>query len=383
MAIGSLSDLFNSSQGRMVRRVATPPPPNTPVVPYKGTVSRISELATDKYAMGNPSLNRAISSPARGGLSSGGKYGGFFSATDQQAAIEGSAINLRENVGPDLQAKAEAFYKKIDPMYGEASKGPSRYYMKPGMSQMPGVDPNRTNVTQGGYIDKIVNPSREYANKLNDWYQTQSAPAQEYMGTAQRIAATPLSQLAAQTAVAGYGMNPDLATSKFANLDYEYLKRTRDAQSINEYGVPYDEFKAKQDDLLYGTSEKKLALQDERVASAELDRVTGLGSKYLSATTGQTATQMYNILGKEFKFNNPQTKTEENTSGAFFAQQYSQYLRDGKSSEASTLLNSIPSDKQDLKRLLLAIQSVFTSKAGKSAIATMTYDPLSGLDVNP
>ena len=379
MGITSLSELFNASNGKMPQKVFAAATPQVPVTPFKGTASRISELATDKYAMGNPVLGRALSARSSGGLSSEGKYGGFFSATDQQAAIEGSAINLRENVGPNLQAKAEAFYKKIDPMYGEASKGPSRFFATPGMAQMPAVDPNRKNAIQGGYIDKIVNPSRQYANQLNDWYQTQSKPAQEYMGTAQRIASTPLSQLASQVATSAYGMNPDLATSKFSNLDAEYLKRTRDAASITEFGIPYEEQRAKEEDQLYGTTDKKIASANEAFASAELDKYTSLGSNYLSAATGQTAEQMYNIIDPGFYYQDPDTKQETATDGRWYTQQYAAYLADGDKEGASKLLNALPTDKQALKRLLLAMQSVFTAKAGKSAIATMTYDPLSGI----
>ena len=80
-------------------------------------------------------------------------------------------------------------------------------------------------------------------------------------------------------------MNPDLATSKFSNLDAEYLKRTRDAASITEFGIPYEEQRAKEEDQLYGTTDKKIASANEAFASAELDKYTSLVSNYLSAAT--------------------------------------------------------------------------------------------------
>jgi hypothetical protein len=368
--IGSYDSLLKASQGRMAPRVVTPPPA---VEPYSGgldSASRANSLAQAQMA-GGPSLLSGFNR-ASGGLSAKGKYSGFFSAGDQQAAIEGAAMDLKSDAAT-YRAKADAFMKKLDPVYGEASKGPSRAFTSQGTAQMPGVDPRRS-VTPGGYIDKIVNPSRKYANQLNDWYAQQSAPAVKYRATAEQIERTPISEFATQIATNSYGMNPDLARGKFANLDETYYKQQRDANSMANYGMPYDEYKAQQDELDFGTRDKKITAADEAFAARELDRVTGIGSNYLSATTGQTAQQMYAITSQQFKYTDPDDNKEKATTGERMVEQYGVYIDEGNMDAANKLLNAVPADKQSLRRLMEALQSVKLQKMGKAAVGTMTYE---------
>jgi hypothetical protein len=375
--LGSREELFNASQGRMAPRAAAAPSPV--IQPYTGgfdTASLTNNLAQTQLANGSsliPNIGRA-----NGGLSAKGKYGGFFSAGDEQAAIEGSARNIK-NSADTYRAKADAFMNKLNPIYTEAAAGPSRAFIHQGTSQMPGVNENQQSINPNGYIAKIVNPSRQYASQLNDWYAQQSAPAVKYKATADQIDRTGISSLATQIATSNFGMNPDLAAGKFAGLDKTYYTEQQDAKSMAEHGMPAAEWKAQNEDNLYGTSAKKIAAGDEQFASSELDKVTNLGSKYLSAATGQTAAQMYNVLDKKFTYTNPLNKTQEEANGTSLAAQYSQYITEGNGKAAQDLLNSIPADRQDLKRLLQAMQSVALMKFGKSAINTMTYNPLAGV----
>jgi hypothetical protein len=368
--IGSYDSLLKASQGRMAPRVVTPPPA---VEPYSGgldSASRANSLAQAQMA-GGPSLLSGFNR-ASGGLSAKGKYSGFFSAGDQQAAIEGAAMDLKGDAAT-YRAKADAFMKKLDPVYGEASKGPSRAFTSQGTAQMPGVDPRRS-VTPGGYIDKIVNPSRKYANQLNDWYAQQSAPAVKYRATAEQIERTPISEFATQIATNSYGMNPDLARGKFANLDETYYKQQRDANSIALNQMPYDEYKAQQEDLAFGTTNKKINSGIEAEAAASLDEISGVGSSFLSAATGQTAAQMYKVAESEFDFTDPKDNVKKRGDGLYVIQQYGVYLDEGKLDMAQDLLNAIPQERQDLKRLVQALQSVKLQKMGKAAVGTMTYE---------
>lgn len=374
MAIGSFESLSNAAQGRMAPRVITPPAPV--LEPYNGGVSggqQANALAQAKLSNGAGLVNF---NRGTGGLSSGGKYSGYFSAGDQQSAIEGSAINLKESAGT-YREKAQAYMNKLDPMYSEASKGPARYFQAQrggyNSSQMPGVDPRRP-VTPGGYVDKIVNPSRKYANQLNDWYTEQSTPALKYNAAAEQIDRTPISKYAEQIATSSYGMNPDLARGKFVGLDETYYKEQQNLKSLRENGMPYEQFKAQQEDDLYGTSAKKIKSGDENFASTELDKISGVGSKYLSATTGQTATQMYGAVNTKFKFKDPEDGQEKDTTGNYMLQQYGVYIDEGKMDAANQLLNAVPKDRQDLARLMKGLQSVKLQKMGKAAIGTMTYE---------
>jgi hypothetical protein len=99
----------------------------------------------------------------------------------------------------------------------------------------------------------------------------------------------------------------------------------------------------------------------------------------LAANTGQTAKQMYDVLQPQFEFVNPLTNVKEVGSGNYFAKQYSQYLRDGDEDSANTLLNSVPQDRQDLRRLLAAIRSVMLTKQGKSSLSAAQYEALAAV----
>jgi hypothetical protein len=354
----------------MAPRVVTPPPA---VEPYSGgldSASRANSLAQAQMA-GGPSLLGGFNR-ASGGLSAKGKYSGFFSAGDQEAAIIGAATDLKGDAAT-YRAKADAFMKKLDPIYVESSKGPSRAFTSQGTAQMPGVDPRRS-VTPGGYVDKIVNPSRKYANQLNDWYAQQSAPAVKYRATAEQIERTPISEFATQIATNSYGMNPDLARGKFAGLDATYYKQQQDANSMANYGMPYDEYQKQQEDLAFGTKDKKINSAIEAEAASELDSIAGVGSSFLSAATGQTAAQMYKVAENEFTFTDPKDGNKKQANGLYVIKQYSTYLDEGKLGEAENLLNSIPKERQDLSRLIRALQSVKLQKMGKAAIGTMTYE---------
>lgn len=368
--IGSYDSLLKASQGRMAPRVVTPPPALEPYTGGLDSATLANSMAQTQMA-GGPSLLGGFNR-ASGGLSGKGKYSGFFSAGDQEAAIIGAATDLKGDAAT-YRAKADAFMKKLDPIYSEASKGPSRAFMSQGTAQMPGVDPRRP-VTPGGYVDKIVNPSRKYANQLNDWYAQQSAPAVKYRATAEQIDRTPISEFATQIATNSYGMNPDLARGKFAGLDATYYKQQQDVNSMANYGMPYDEYKAQQDELDYGTRDKKITAANEADAARELDKFTGTGSNYLSAATGQTAQQMYAITSQQFEFTDPDDGIKKATSGERMVQQFAVYIDEGNMDAANALLNAVPGDKQSLRRLMQALQSVKLQKMGKAAIGTQTYE---------
>jgi hypothetical protein len=55
-------------------------------------------------------------------------------------------------------------------------------------------------------------------------------------------------------------------------------------------------------------------------------------------------------------------------------EQYGVYIDEGNMDAANKLLNAVPADKQSLRRLMEALQSVKLQKMGKAAVGTMTYE---------
>jgi hypothetical protein len=376
--LGSRDELYNASQGRMPSRVTATPSPV--IQPYSGNPINATNLATAQLATNGPTntYGRIVSSPATGGLSAGGKYGGFFSASDEQAAIEGSARNLRENVAPTLQAKAQAFYNKLDPMYAEVAGSPERYFQAQrggyNSAQMPSVNPNMKTVTPGGYIDKIVNPSRQYANQLSDWYSSQSKPAQEYNATALQIQNTPLSQLASQIATTGYGMNPDLATAKFAGLDTQYYNEQENAKSMAEHGMPAAQWKASQ-----AENDKAIAALPQQYQTALQDKV-GYKASALESITGQTSQQLYSYLSPQYSIKDPDTNSNVVLNGATVVDKMRKYISAGDDKSAQAIINGLVADptpgNQDLVRILNAMYKLGRVNQKKlSDTASITMAP--------
>jgi hypothetical protein len=360
MSLGTPASLSKASNGIFPSRAVA----NNPATPK--TVDPTQPTRT--YA------NILSSAKSGGGLSAKGKYGGFYTSTDQEQAIRGSAINVGRELPKVLESQANTYVGKLGSKYADA-------YAKYVAPQLASPQAVRTSMMgkelSPRALEEATKPSsiaKDYSNQLIEYTRTQGAPSREYYNTATQLKSKPLSELASEIATSAYGMNPDLATAKFGDLDTQYLKQTRDTESMRRFGIPYDELMAKREDELFGTSAKKELAGQEALAAAALERVTGLGSKYLSANTGQTAAQMTGVLNQEFDFVDPDTNTTTRGSGAYFAEQYSTYLREGNNEAANKLLASIPGDKQDVRRLVDAIKSVMLTKAGKSAIGTMTYE---------
>ena len=375
MGIGTFESLSNAAQGRMAPRVYTPPVPvNSGLSDALGRRSMLGQTAAQAL-QGNSPTNRVTlpattaqklagkdgssqyspvfsnilsqATRASGGLNAEGKYGGFNNAGDLQTAIEGAAISLgRTSTPQSLRAKSDAYYNRLDSMYGEAYKGTSRAFTGQGTAQMPGVNPNKQ-YSDAGYVGKIVNPTRQYANTLNDWYSSQIGPGEEYLQSAQQLENTPLSTLATQIATSAYGMNPDLAAGKFGALDNTYYAQQRDAASIANLGMPYAQV---QDMEAAAAKEQKLI--PGRFADA-IETSTGKKSSALSALTAQTPEQMYATFSEDYTYLDPKDNTEVVSNGQAIVEIMKKYLETGEIDFAEKLADSL--GQQDLARILNAM----------------------------
>lgn len=386
--IGSYEGLRNASQGRMASRMVASPP--APILePYYGGLSgagRANSLAqaqmagssdlTKSYQSGLANFNRAS-----GGLSAKGKYSGFFSAGDQQSAIEGAARGIKDSA-KTYRAKADAFINKLDPIYGEASKGPSRAFTSQGTAQMPGVnEKNWQKVTPGGYIDKIVNPSRKYANQLNDWYTKQSAPAIDYRATADQIESTPISALATRIATSAYGMNPDLAAGKFFGLDKTYFAEQEDAaaqaviqKEADKLGIPATEYKSYKETE---AANAKITSGIPKQYQSLVEKTTRFKASDLESATNQTSEQLYSSFASQFDFTDPDTSTPTVANGAGVISKLRKYIDSGDAKSANNLITNIAASQsegqQQLVRILTAMFKLGITNTGKQTEVNSMY----------
>lgn len=290
---------------------------------------------------------------SRGGLSSEGKYGGFYSAEDLRSAIEGAAIGTRETIAPTLRAKAQERYGELGRMRGEAMKAPSRISLAGVTSAIPSVPTSMREATPGGYVEKIVNPQRAYAETLGQWYQEQAKPAEEYLQTAQQLEMTPLSSLAERIAVSQYGMNPDLARGRFADIDAKYWQGKRDQQYVAQYGMPYDEYMATQEEYnrMYGpeaeTEQTRIA---EKQASQQVEQLTGFKGTTFSNLVGRTPSQVADILATTFTLQN-----EDQINGLYALEETQNFLKENDPDGAYAFAEYVEASNPAAAGLLYAL----------------------------
>lgn len=372
MSFGTRQDLEQAARGQMKSRSTVPvapvgdsyakaeatrgrlspsPAQNTVDSAYEEALGRRAGMSSSQLAAIRQAGGTSFGQPtetygkiiggltaSRGGLSSEGKYGGFFSAEDQRAAIEGAAIGARENIVPTLRTKAQERYGELGRMRGEAMKAPSRISLAGVTSAMPSVPTYLKEATPGGYIEKVVNPQRQYAETLGQWYQEQARPAEEYLQTAQQIEMTPLSSLAERIAVSQYGMNPDLARGRFSEVDAKYWKGKRDQQYMAQYGMPYDEYMATLDEYerQYGpdAETEQTRILDRQVAQ-ELENITGYKATTFSNLIGRTPSQVAAIMAQPFEYEGNQV------NGRYMVEEVQKLVKDGDLESAATLADAV------------------------------------------
>ena len=300
--IGSIQQLFDASIGKSKKRQVTLPGvtnQNTPPLldfsldrfTPKPQVQLVENFAPQTYreqfASRLASSRRPISGGATtfndtyvnllnsgrptGGLSSKGKYSGFYTADERNNAIEGGALQLAGQVPGTLREKAQARFDQIDQAKTQAYDA----YVQQLINEYggrEGLSPNAMvyarNTPQGGYVDRVVNPAREYERQLQAWGEENAAGAYEYLDAAQQFENTNLSQLAQSVATRQYNVNPSLATSLFGDFEQRRNEELwNDAESDRQAGLAQ--------------------------ANAQLETITGYRGNTVAGLTGRSPAQLY------------------------------------------------------------------------------------------
>lgn len=323
MSIGTYKSLVEAANGKIPPRMiptANDPAPGQDVYDARArrealaasVAGKTASAVANSVAAGQPGLlpqttlsPSAATSPTKTyatilsgvtrptqGLSSEGKYGGFYSQGAMESAIKGTVGRLTTDTVAGLRAAADQRYAELDKLYaGQYGKGLASM----NMGDISGNIKNRYGTTKPANprmfeeaTKEMTVPLRDYAKKLGSWYNQNTVPAEEFLTTAQQIEATPASRLAQQIAVSAYGQNPDWAAGAFSGLDAELWKDRRNAESIAAYGKSYDEIEAlkKEASDLYGP--KALANQ----ATTSLETAIGIPAKTLQTASGRTIAEL-------------------------------------------------------------------------------------------
>jgi hypothetical protein len=330
---------------------------------------------TSQYMGLMSSLGMEQDSNYGAGLSKKGKYGGFYTASDLESAIGGRAVETRSMLAQQLRGLAEQRYGQLTPMYQQARQSSIGRFVPGGetgaLAQLyAGKSPGF--VSQGFTLNKkssdiLASPQEEgYRKSLNEWFTSNLAPAEEALKTAAQVETTPLSDLARAIAVKQYGMNPGLARSKFADLDTREYERQRDAQYLQRYGVPYQQFedirKAEEEAVeteQAGYQRSQKLVEDAAVKAVE--EATGFSASVLKNISGRTPEYLYSKFVDadpfEIEIPNPETGQMElmSTTPAQALQAGIRILEQGDSERTKSFVNQIAEKDADLARLIDAI----------------------------
>lgn len=342
--------LYKAAMGKQVKESpappltqATPPPPRYPTAPgyeYNPSPSESSNILANLLASGTTGAGR----------SSKGKYSGFYSGGDLDAAIKGSAIDLRENVPAQLEAKAKARYQAMNQMYRQAlgtqvpftteydprSGSAGNFRIAETLASTPSLRQARRNVS-------------EYMVPLGSWYNEQGQPAEQYVDVAEKLRGSALSDLATSIATRQYGMNPNLAIGKFAGLDAEYFPTYRNRDYMSKYGKTYDQYKFEEEKAAQMAKEQEAGINKE--SKSQIESITGLSADKLATASGQTVSKMYEVLAKNYNVDGQQY------SGSGTVQEIRDLLDSGNVQSAIDFVKTMQSTAggQELSLLLNAM----------------------------
>lgn len=367
MAIGTMKDLMNASQGRMPKKVDPIVPPDasgerlqeygfTPSYGQMGSYSAAQErranLARSIYDLmsgGVRPIGSDIQEPTKtysslysqltrpsAGLSGKGKYGGFYSSQDLTSAIGGTAKRFIEQTPADLRREAMNRYSQLESIYQPERK-------KAEMALFKGTG------------------DQDYLKKINQWYAENAAPAEEYLASAQQIESSPVSDLAMQIATSVYGMNPDLARGKFSGLNEEYAQEMRDREYMSMYGKPYDIYQKSLADALQ--AQRTQEEQNTKFYETEIGKITKMNPKTLAGLTGMTVDQVYSTMaGKDengndvlYAYKDPNIEGMATSNASGIVNRASQLISSGDYNGAMEILKSINNAPEELRRLITSM----------------------------
>ena len=289
---------------------AAPVEPESPLAsPYgKAMLNTLPTAASYTDFLG--ATNLAAPAPAGQGLSSKGKYGGFYTTSDLETAIRGEA----EQRNAASNAWAESLRNLAAKATGTARQTGQNRYMADDIGELgeyareafPTSLRAPAKALFGGYDapGQTMAPAERRAEE-----QTYGALAGETLRqkvgaeeTASMVEDTPMSVYARAVATQRYGMNPALAAGIFGtDYDVESAKALRDQQALQAGFVDYAEYEQAMEEQegAYGKqlAEEKLYRDEENRQAAQLaSQALGVDATRLASQSGVTPKQLYDAL---------------------------------------------------------------------------------------
>lgn len=377
MSLGTQKDLLAAASGKKARDTTTPPSRMVPVQPvstpspinisqyafrpYRDLASTANELEptqvgpisdyfrSDRFATPTNTFAKIL---ATGGYQGPGKYSGFNTASDLESAVIGSAYDLMDYYVPQLRSEAMGLERNITSAKDQAYRDAMNSVMAGVTGKIPALPMGTTEVPEGSVYATKINPLRRYQQQLKDWQAETMQPAEEYLTTAQQIESTPMSELARSIAIQRYGMDPMLARGKFATAGQDYWQKQRDEEYMAMYGMPYEQYKFEQDQLM--TEQRGYSKEQQEQAESYIESLTGLRTSTLSELTAQSPIQLYNVINTgQYEIPDPETGEVGVYNGAAVVDAVRESISAGDTENLRSILESVQMTPQGEAMALL------------------------------
>lgn len=226
----------------------------------------------------------------------GGKYAGFGSKADLQAAIKGQAMNQRQaalGAVSQLLANGNNSLDQLAAQYNQNLPSATTY------TPMRGAHDTGAEFAAKAQGNAAGAPQREaYKQALDSWLANQSDHVLSAMETGQQIARTPISDWAT-SAGAQYGVDPNIIRGWYPDAtNLADFRTQRDLQSINNFGGTYGDVQSyDRHNQAAGVAAGKA--QDKQSLAAMNDYIfqtTGIDGKKLSTSASLTPQQTYDAV---------------------------------------------------------------------------------------
>jgi hypothetical protein len=221
------------------------------------------------------------------GLSSKGKYAGYYTAADMQKAIEGDAVQSYN--------QATAFAEDLGTLA-------TNQYNKYNAQSMYGMPTFQSNVDlPSGVKEQKIQEYQDYMGNL-------LPQVSNSLDTSANILQTPMYEFARALATKKYGLNPSIAAGMFTpEFDVEQYGINQDVQSMARTGMPFDVARQAASDArtaLENTREdtEYTRDQDTLTRAAAIEDATGYSTSKMKIATSMTDQQLYDVV-KDPKWN--------------------------------------------------------------------------------
>ena len=370
--IGDMKSLINAANGKFTPRTLPRAEEPDVVTPYREAYQRQAEALMSPSSPNRPAgytppglaipATRTYANllagyrPSPQGLSSKGKYGGFMTAADRDAAIAGAAMEFSSGAPAQLRAGAAKRYEDVEKLRsGSQGELIKTYVTDRGIGRSPRAFEEISQYRAPGL--------RDYAKQMADWYTQNVKPAEEFLMTAQQIEGTPVSALASSIASQSYGMNPQLAMGKFAGLDSVAFQRKRDEEFMKQYGVPYEQYQYNRQMQQQGTEDLRTSIQS----------LTGSPASQLIDMSGMDEQTIYSTLQKpDVRLSSGETMSAQDLIGEAMG-----YLQQGDNDSRAAINNLLDdlqsSGEYDVANLINAILGNMARKQTRASGYRQNY----------